>query len=270
MIALSLFLSLNLNIQPALPANEDYTEKISFKSTRLPLRQPIRRTPIVLVISLIPLLHKKVTKQLPQLVVFGLLLKTKISNDSQVFFKLFRTTLTKLVNRHLLLNLTNLLVFVVLVVTLMTLPRKTTPQTIKRHITDTLHIVTTSLLLTVMSMNRSVSRSPSQTLPLLVGNVLTVLQNKRLGQPEVQQVQLMLVLTNADAEVVRLNVPVQKVTLVEVLDQRNHLINEQKNRLQTKSFVVFAQQGLQRVPHQIHHEVVEIILHPTTDSLGYP
>ena len=109
-----------------------------------------------------------------------------------------------------------------------------------------------------MGIDGSIPGRSSQVLTLSVGNVLAVPLDVPLGQAEVQDENLVGSFVQPDAEVVRLDVSVNEVSVVDVLDTGDHLVDEHKNSLEGEFAEGLVEERFQRRTHQIHHEHVVI------------
>jgi hypothetical protein len=76
------------------------------------------------------------------------------------------------------------------------------------------------------------------------------------GKAEVDHVNNVLLLANADQEVVRLDVAVQKSLLVDIFDALEHLNRNHQHSLQAELSVTELKQVFERRPKEIHHEHV--------------
>lgn len=84
---------------------------------------------------------------------------------------------------------------------------------------DGLEVVATRLLDALVGVDGGVARRASEVLAVLVGDVLALAVFEALGEPEVNDVDLVFSLVrSADQEVVRLNVAVDDPLLVHLLD----------------------------------------------------
>ncbi len=82
-----------------------------------------------------------------------------------------------------------------------------------------------------MSVNGSIPCSTSEVLSFSVRNVLAISLNVSLGQTEIKDEDFVTCLIQSDTEIVWLNVPVNEMSVVNVLNSLDHLINEHKNCL---------------------------------------
>ena len=80
-----------------------------------------------------------------------------------------------------------------------------------------------------MGINGSISGGSSKVLSLSVGNVSPVLLDVPLGKSKIEQEDLVRSLVQSNAEIVRLDVSVEKMPGMNVLDSLDHLIHKHKN-----------------------------------------
>ncbi len=109
-----------------------------------------------------------------------------------------------------------------------------------------------------MGVDRGIPGSTSEVLSLTVGNVLAVTLDVALGQAEVQDEDLVGGLIEAHAEVIGLNVPMDEVPVVDVLDPRDHLVDEDENGLEGELAEGLVEEGLEGGAHKIHDQDVEV------------
>ena len=127
--------------------------------------------------------------------------------------------------RHLLLH--DLLVFLLLADRAKALPRQGSAVEIHQHVADGLQVVPSALLDAEMGIDRRVPRSSGQVLVLPVGNVLLAFRiSVLLGEPEIDHVDHVRLLSETDQEIIRFDIPMQKVLGVHVLHPVDHLVRE--------------------------------------------
>ena len=114
------------------------------------------------------------------------------------------------------------------------------------NITKRLEIISTRLLNTQMSIDRSVSSGTSQILVLPVWDMQVCLGvSVFLGESEINHIDLITTFPNAHEKVVWLDISMDKVSRVDVFDSRDELIGEEKNCLQSKFSVTEVEQILE-------------------------
>lgn len=123
-----------------------------------------------------------------------------------------------------------------------------------------------------MSVDGSIAGSAGQVLVLTVRNVevrlrITVL----LGQAEINDVDLIAALADAHEEVIGLNVAVNERLGVDVLDTRDELVGQQKDRLQRELAVAEVEEILQAGSKKIEHHgiVVTLSAEPANEGNSY-
>lgn len=77
-----------------------------------------------------------------------------------------------------------------------------------------------------MSVDRGIASSASEVLSLPVRNMLAVSLNISFGQAKVNDEDLVAGLIESHTEVVRLDVTVDEVSIVDILNPRYHLVNQ--------------------------------------------
>lgn len=111
-----------------------------------------------------------------------------------------------------------------------------------------------------MGVDGGVSCCPGEAFPLFVGNVLAVGHHVSLCEAEVEDEELFLSAVDAHAEVIRFYIPMNEVSRMQVLYPQYHLIHQHQHCLQPKLPGVLPQQALQGGSHEIHNEVVVLVL----------
>ena len=83
-----------------------------------------------------------------------------------------------------------------------------------------------------VGIDRGVPSGPCEILPFSVRDVLPISLNVSLCQSEVNKEYFVSCFIESSAEVIRFDVPMDKMPVVDILNSSDHLINEHKNRLQ--------------------------------------
>ena len=109
-----------------------------------------------------------------------------------------------------------------------------------------------TLLDSEMSVDRSVTSSTCEVLSLSVGNMFSVSLDVSLCKSEVDQKDLVTGLVETDAEVIRLNVSVDEVSVVNILNTSDHLVDQHQNCLQGELSECVLEETLQGGAHEIH------------------
>ena len=92
----------------------------------------------------------------------------------------------------------------------------------------------TTLLNSKVGVDGGIASSSSKVLALTVGDMLAITLNVTLGQSEVKDEDLVTGLVESDAEVIRFDVTVDEVPVVNVLGPTDHLIDEHQDTLETE------------------------------------
>ena len=103
-----------------------------------------------------------------------------------------------------------------------------------------------------MGVDGGVSGSTSEVLSLSVRDVFAISLDVSLGKTEVDEEDLVTGLVETDAEVIRLNVSVDEVSVVNVLNTSDHLVDQHQNCLQGELSECVLEETLQGRAHEIH------------------
>ena len=123
-----------------------------------------------------------------------------------------------------------------------------------------LQVVSPTLLLTKVSIQRGVSGCSSQVFAFLEGNVTAIGLSEELSQSKVNDKDGVLVLVvAANQKVVRFNIPVDDSLGVSLFDSANHLNGAVANSRQIKLLLAVLKETLQRLPKQVHYHDVELV-----------
>jgi hypothetical protein len=225
--------------------------------------------PVVLAILDLARALESLSKQVAEVVVIGGVLEAKVANIRQVLVELLRETITKVLDRSRLLLLSNLLILLLVSCSLEALPRQTAAEEVHEYVSKSLEVITARLLSTKMGVNAHISCGTGQRLPLPVWDVLlglgvTVL----LGHAEIHDVNNVRVFAvgTANKEVVRLDVTVDEVLLVNGLYTGQHLLGDHDNGLGGEAAVAVVKEILQGRSQQVDDKnVVETFLAKVID-----
>jgi hypothetical protein len=114
-----------------------------------------------------------------------------------------------------------------------------------KYVTKRLEIISSRLLNTQMSIDRSVPSGTSQVLVLPVGDMQVSLGvSVLLGQTEINDIDLIASFPNAHEEIVGFDISVDKVSRVNVFDSRDELVGEEKDSLEGEFSVTEVEQVL--------------------------
>lgn len=78
------------------------------------------------------------------------------------------------------------------------------------------------------------------------------------GQSEVNEENLMWGFIDAHAKVVRFDISMEKVPIVNVLDPGNHLVDQHENSLEGKLPESALEQSFEARSHQVHHQHIVV------------
>ena len=109
-----------------------------------------------------------------------------------------------------------------------------------------------------MGVNGGITGSSSQIFALSVGDMLAITLDVTFSQPKVQNENLIGSFVQPNAEVIRLDVPVDEVSVVHVLDAGDHLVDEHEDGLEGELAEGLVEEGLQRGAHEIHDKHIVV------------
>lgn len=231
--------------------------------------------PVEDVVILESFADEQVTEDLAEVRVVGLIVEAKRAGVVEVDGELVGEATAENLggSGHLLLHDT--VVLLLLSGSLQTLPGQRATAEVKHNIAQRLHVITTGLLDTQVSVDTGVTSGTSQVLVLTVRNVevslgVTVL----LGQTKVDNVDLVSTLADTHKEVVGLDVTVDEGLGVDVLDAGDELIGQKEDGLQGELAVAEVEEILERGAEKIedHGVVVTLGAEPAdegnTDTTG--
>lgn len=239
------------------------------RSGHVPALAVVELHPVVLAVLDLTSALESLSEEITKVVVVGGVLEAKVADVGQVLVELLRETITEVLDGSRLLLLANLLVLLLVGSSLETLPRQTTAEEVHEHVAECLEIVTTGLFPTKMGVDAHVSCGTRERLPLSVWNVLlglgvTVL----LSHAEVDDVDNVRVLAvgTTNEEVVRLDITVDEVLLVDGLYTGQHLLGNHDNGLDGESAVAVVEEILQGRTKEVNDKnVVEAFLAKVID-----
>jgi hypothetical protein len=160
---------------------------------------------------------------------------------------------------HLLLHDT--IVLLLLGSGLQTLPWEGASAEVEHDIAERLHVVTTGLLDTEMSVDGGITSSASQVLVLTVRDVEVSLRvTVFLGKTKVDHVDLVTPLSDAHEEVVGLDVTVDEGLGVDVLDAGDELIGEEEDGLEGELAVAEVEEVFQAGAEEVEDHGVVVTL----------
>jgi len=218
-------------------------------------------SPIEDVIVLEPFTNEKITEDLSEVRVIRLVIESQRASVVEIDGELVGETTAEDFGwgGHLLLHDT--VILLLLGSSLKTLPWKGTTAEIKHNVSEGLHIITTRLFDTKMSIDGCVTSGTSQVLVLTVWDVEVSLRvTVLLGQTEVNDIDLVTTLANTHQEVVWLDITVDKRLGVNVLDTGDELIGEKKDGLQRELAVAEVEKILQTGSEKVENHSIVVTL----------
>lgn len=126
---------------------------------------------------------------------------------------------------------------------------------------DRLEVISSTLLLAFVRVERGVPGGASQILAVAVRNVLPVGRFVVLGESEVDYVEVVFrVLLPADQEVIGLDVAVYDSFFMTLLNPLYHHESDHATSLQVKLMAAGLEQVLQTLAQQLHDHYVKLII----------
>lgn len=138
-----------------------------------------------------------------------------------------------------------------------------------------LQVITARLFDSLVRGDRSVSSSTGQIFALFVGDVLALRITVAFGQPEVNNVDLVLGEFGAtNEEVVGLDVPVDNALFVHFLDALHELDGDEEAGFQVEGALARREEVFQGGAQHVHHHHVEglvrtAVVRPDVVQLGH-
>mmetsp|Transcript_39474 Transcript_39474/g.118192 ORF Transcript_39474/g.118192 Transcript_39474/m.118192 type:complete len:278 (+) Transcript_39474:153-986(+) len=220
-------------------------------------------------IVLVALAEEEVLQQSPHVSIVRTVLEAQTATVVQIGDKLAGEVLAENLNRrgHLLLH--DLLVLLLLGVCLQALPGQAPPVEVHQHITHGLQVIATALLNTQVGIDAGIPGGACQVLVLAVRYVLLRLGvSILLCKTKVDDVHLVCLLSEANQEVVRLDITMNEVLCVHIFHPVNHLVRKHQHRLEAEFAVAEAEQVLQGWPKQVNDHDVVVALNPIPVNIG--
>jgi len=215
--------------------------------------------PIEDIVVLEAFTDEEITEDLAKVRVVWLIVETKGAGVVEIDGELIGEATAENLSGGGHLFLHNTVVLLLLCSCLQTLPRKGTTAEVEHNVSEGLHVITTGLLDTQMSIDGSITGSSSQILVLPVWNVEVSLRvTVLLGKSEIDDIDLVTALTNAHEEVVRFDITVDERFGMDVLNSGNELIGKEKNSLQGKLAVAKVEEILQTGSEKVENHGIVI------------
>lgn len=217
--------------------------------------------PVKDVVVLEALADKEITEDLAEVAVVGLVIETERSSVVEVDGELVGETAAKDLSGggHLLLH--DAVVLLLLGSSLEALPGERATAEVEHDIAERLHVVTSRLLDTQVSVDGGITGSTGQVLVLSVRNVEVSLGvSVLLGQTEIDNVDLVATLANAHEEVVGLDISVNEGLGMDVLDSGDELVGKKENGLEGELSVAEVEEILQAGTEKVKNHGIIVTL----------
>ena len=203
--------------------------------------------PVVLAILHTTGILERLCEELTQIVVIGRVLEAEVANIREILDKLVGKTLAQLLDLGGLLFFSDLLVLLLVSSSLETLPGQTTAQKVHEYVAESLEIVSPRLFSAKMGIDTHVAGSSREGLSLPIRNVLLGFRVAILFcHTEVDDVNNVRGFRAgaANQEVVRLDIAVDEVLLVDSLHSRelNSFVSRGQGTSKPKHHAPFASQ----------------------------
>lgn len=107
-----------------------------------------------------------------------------------------------------------------------------------------------------MSVDGSIPGSSSEVLSFSVGNMFSVSLDVSLGKTEIKEEDFVGGLVKTYTEVIRFNIPVNEISVMDVFNSGNHLVDEHENSFETEFSESLVEERFKGWAHEIHDEDV--------------
>lgn len=225
------------------------------------LASTLLHTPVEDVVVLEPFPNKQVSEEFSQVRVVGLVVEAKGAAAVEVDCHLRGESTAEELGwcGHLLLH--DAVVLLLLGGRLESLPRQRSTQEVHENVAEGLEVISSRLLDTQVSVDGSVSSSSSQVLVLPVWDVQVGLWVAvLLGETKVNDVDLVSSLSDSHEEIVWLDISVNEVARVDVLDARDHLVCQEKDRLERELSVAEVEEILEGGSQKVDDHCIVVAL----------
>ncbi len=200
---------------------------------------------------------EEVAEESSEVFVVGLVVKAEGSHVREVVCELLGEAAAEELDRGSELLLTDAVVLFPFRVCTEALPWEVAAAEVEEHEAERLEVVAAGLFAAEVGVDGRVARSARERLLLRVGNVLVC---ARVAIPfreaKVDDVDNVLLLVEANEEVVWLHIAVHVVARVHVLEALDQLVRKQQRRLQGKLARAKVEEVLQGRTEEVHHERV--------------
>lgn len=109
-----------------------------------------------------------------------------------------------------------------------------------------------------VSIDRGISSSSGQIFSLPVRNMLPIPHDVSLSQSKIKNKYFVGSFVQPNAEIIRFDIPVDEVPVMDVLDPGNHLVDQHKDSLEWKFSQSLIEQRFEGRSHQIHNQHIVI------------
>lgn len=213
-------------------------------------------------------------KQLPEhlndLLIVRPFLELEVARVGQQVPKLLRETIGELFDRDSRFLDFDHLVLLLLVHAGAALPWQATAQEVHQDQPDLFEIVPARLLDPEVRAKTRISGCSCELFTVLIVDVpARVWVLVSLGQSEIDKVDHVLLLAEADQEVVRFYVPVEETLLMDVFNSLQHLNAYHQGGLECELAPTVLEQMLKGRSQQVHDQHVVIVLSPVVVQVGY-
>lgn len=232
-----------------------------------------RRYPIVLVIVFKAVSMHRFLEKAAQVLVVRFLIKAQVATIDKVVRegRLLGETTGQLLNCCRYLLVLDPVVFLFLCATVKPLPRQLPFQKVNQYVSNRLNVISSRLFNAQVSIHRCIPGRASELFLIFIRNVFARLRVAvPLREAEVDHVDDVLCLLGGDAheEVVRLDVPVDEVVVVEELDPLKQLVRKHKHRFQRKLPLTLGEEVLEALAQEVHNHRVVVTLNSKPVHLG--
>ena len=109
-----------------------------------------------------------------------------------------------------------------------------------------------------MGVDGGIPSSSRQILTLPVGNMPAISLDVSFGQSKINDKYFVAGFVESNAEVIRFDIPMEEVAIVDILNSWDHLVDEHEGRFEGEPSEGVLEQTLERGAHEVHDEDVVI------------
>ena len=181
--------------------------------------------------------------------VIGLLLELQAAAIHHEVVELLGHTVAEILQPRLELFVLDILILFVLVTAWEPLPRQTALHEVEEHVANRFQIIPSTLLLALVRIERCVPRRTREVLAVPVPDVLPIRRLVVLGQPKVNDVQVVLrAVLATNQKVIWFDITVYDSFLVALLNPLYHLYGHHAACLEVKLMAARLEQVLKALP----------------------